>query len=91
MMYSCNKNGDGVVIVYAGEGTIDISSYRNQKEKCEELAAPQCLFVFFTLKIAHYIPGHLHGFVFVTIHARQFLESMSMPNQVIISLVNLSA
>jgi len=54
------KNGDGVVIVDAGGGTIDISSYsRNQKESFEEIAAPQC---------------HFHGSVFVTILARRFLE-----------------
>ncbi len=40
------KDGDGVVIVDAGGGTIDISSYcRNKnatKENFEEIAAPQC-------------------------------------------------
>ena len=40
-----------MVIVDAGGGTIDISSYsRNQKESFEEIAAPQCLFVFNTLE-----------------------------------------
>ena len=71
-----------MVIVDAGGGTVDISSYRrNDKEEFEEIAAPQCSFVINTLKIAdlHYIPGHFHGSVFVTIYARRFLESMSLP------------
>jgi hypothetical protein len=42
-----------VVIVDAGGGTIDISSYsRNQEGNFEEIAAPQCSFVFITLKTA---------------------------------------
>jgi hypothetical protein len=75
-----------VVIVDAGGGTVDISSYgRNEKEGFEEIAAPQCSFklVFIPLKLlksADYIPGHFHGSVFVTMHARRFLESMSLPN-----------
>ena len=72
-----------MVIVDAGGGTIDISSYsRNRKENFEETAAPQCSFIFITLKIAsaHSIPGHFFGSVFVTIHAKRFLESMSLPN-----------
>jgi hypothetical protein len=40
------KNGEGVVIVDAGGGTIDISSYRKNvrevKARFEEVAAPQC-------------------------------------------------
>lgn len=57
------KKGDGVVIVDAGGGTIDISVYsrnlKTTKEAYEEIAAPQC---------------HFHGSVFVSIHARLFLE-----------------
>ncbi|PPR01388.1 hypothetical protein CVT24_006226 [Panaeolus cyanescens] len=57
------KNGDGVVIVDAGGGTIDISSYSKTmgagKDTFEEIAAPQC---------------HFHGSVFVSIHARLYLE-----------------
>ena len=42
-----------MVIVDAGGGTVDISSYsRSQKGNFEEIAAPQCSFVFITLKIA---------------------------------------
>ena len=38
-----------MVIVDAGGGTVDISSYsRNQKGSFEEIAAPQCSFVFTT-------------------------------------------
>jgi hypothetical protein len=73
-----------VVIVDAGGGTVDISSYsRNQQGNFEEIAAPQCSFVFITLKINNfrsYIPGHFHGSVFVTTYAKRFLESMSLPN-----------
>ena len=40
------QDGDGVTIVDAGGGTIDISSYsrnlRSAKETFEEVAAPQC-------------------------------------------------
>ena len=48
-----DKDGDGVVIVDAGGGTIDVSSYcRNMtggKESFDEVAASQCetLFVCF--------------------------------------------
>lgn len=42
------QNGDGVVIVDAGGGTIDISSYSKStgagKDTFEEIAAPQCTF-----------------------------------------------
>ena len=72
-----------MVIVDAGGGTIDISSYsRNQKENFEEIAAPKCSFVIVTLKIANFRSGYFHGSVFVTLHARQFLESMSLPTYV---------
>jgi hypothetical protein len=58
------KGGDGVVIVDAGGGTIDVSSYSKStqasKVTFEEVAAPQC---------------HFHGSVFVSIHARLFLEN----------------
>ena len=38
-----------MVIVDAGGGTVDISSYsKNQKGNFEEIAAPQCSFVFNT-------------------------------------------
>jgi len=58
-------NGDGVVIVDAGGGTIGISSYRYNittggKETFDEMSAPQCYF---------------HGYVFVTVNARIFIES----------------
>ena len=44
-----------MVIVDAGGGTVDISSYsKNLKGNFEEIAAPQCSFVFNTLKIANF-------------------------------------
>ncbi|KAF8168571.1 hypothetical protein BJ912DRAFT_862749 [Pholiota molesta] len=59
------KNGDGVIIVDAGGGTIDVGSYsRNvsaaSKAVFEEMAPPR---------------SHFYGSVFVTIHARQFLQN----------------
>ncbi|KAH6918429.1 hypothetical protein BKA70DRAFT_1087615 [Coprinopsis sp. MPI-PUGE-AT-0042] len=61
------QKGDGVVIVDAGGGTIDISTYSRKLQKggqsgpinFEEIAAPQCFFF---------------GAVFVSINARLFLE-----------------
>ncbi|RXW11497.1 hypothetical protein EST38_g14358 [Candolleomyces aberdarensis] len=62
---SAVQAGDGVVVVEAGEGTIDISAYSKMLDTnttvttFEEIAAPQC---------------HFHGSVFVSVHARLFLE-----------------
>ena len=69
-----------MVIVDAGSGTVDLSSYGRNKENFEEIAPPQCSFVFVTLKIANCIPGHFHGSVSVTFLTRRLLESMSVPN-----------
>lgn len=62
------QKGDGVVIVDAGGGTIDISTYSRQVgriakegENFEEIAAPQC---------------HFYGSVFVSINARLHLEKV---------------
>ncbi|KDR69384.1 hypothetical protein GALMADRAFT_255879 [Galerina marginata CBS 339.88] len=55
------KKGEGVVIVDAGGGTVDISSYRrNNQAAFEELAPPQSYF---------------HGSVFVSIHADAFIQN----------------
>ena len=44
------------MIVDAGGGTVDISSYSgDQKENFEEIAAPQCPFVDITLKIVDFL------------------------------------
>lgn len=61
------QRGDGVVVVDAGGGTVDISAYGRSKASSrdtvfEEIAPPQC---------------HFHGSVFVTIHAGVFLGSAS--------------
>ena len=44
------QDGDGITIVDAGGGTIDISSYSRNlqaaKETFEEVAAPQCTLTF---------------------------------------------
>ncbi|KAJ3525317.1 hypothetical protein NMY22_g10627 [Coprinellus aureogranulatus] len=57
------SRGEGVVVVDAGGGTVDISAYGRQVGSTrdtvfEEIAPPQC---------------HFHGSVFVTIHAGVFL------------------
>jgi len=55
---------DGVAVVDAGGGTIDISAYAHSDKSTvgfEEIAAPQC---------------HFHGSVFVSIHARVYLERL---------------
>ncbi|KAJ3530024.1 hypothetical protein NMY22_g8745 [Coprinellus aureogranulatus] len=59
-----SKGGEGVVIIDAGGGTIDLSAYSKTgtTTRFEEIAAPQC---------------HFHGSVYVSIHARIFLESKS--------------
>ncbi|KAJ2928235.1 hypothetical protein H1R20_g8854, partial [Candolleomyces eurysporus] len=58
--------GEGIIVVDAGGGTIDISAYSkkaqsgNANDIFEEIAIPQC---------------HFFGSVFVSIHARLFLDS----------------
>ncbi|KAJ2928087.1 hypothetical protein H1R20_g9022, partial [Candolleomyces eurysporus] len=56
------KAGEGVIIVDAGGGTIDISAYRKKEDKVnkfEETTIAQC---------------HFFGSVFVSVQARVFLE-----------------
>ncbi|KIM40826.1 hypothetical protein M413DRAFT_27963 [Hebeloma cylindrosporum] len=65
------RNGEGVVIVDAGGGTIDVSSYcknvsGGSVDKFDEVAAPQC---------------HLNGSVFVTLLARAFLRQFLADSQ----------
>ncbi|KAJ6580173.1 hypothetical protein DFH09DRAFT_325777 [Mycena vulgaris] len=57
--------GDGVVIVDAGGGTIDLSTYRmvkksNGRQEYQEISPPQCLF---------------QGSIYVTQRAREYLEA----------------
>ena len=75
-------DGEGVVIVDAGGGTIDVSSYSKTvgevEHRFEEVASPQCNCLFSELRFfkSHLLPtGLLHGSVFVTAHAQSFLES----------------
>ena len=77
------EDGDGVVIIDAGGGTIDISSYsknvRAAEARFEEVAAPQGK-IYFTWPLFfkfYHLVGHFYGSVFVTVHARLFLESVS--------------
>jgi len=76
------ENGEGVVIVDAGGGTIDLSSYSKHvgeaKNRFEEVAAPQCNYLFSEVRFSKSYPlltGHFYGSVFVTTQARSFLES----------------
>ncbi|KIM36856.1 hypothetical protein M413DRAFT_31259 [Hebeloma cylindrosporum] len=58
------KSGKGIIIVDAGGGTIDISTYKqksNTSQAFEEIAAPQCFF---------------KGSIFVTSNAKDFLEKL---------------
>ncbi|KAF8655079.1 hypothetical protein AX16_003244 [Volvariella volvacea WC 439] len=56
------KSGAAVLVVDAGGGTVDISGYKKKSDDAfvfEEAAAPQC---------------HFHGSIFVTQHAKLFLQ-----------------
>ncbi|KDR69801.1 hypothetical protein GALMADRAFT_145198 [Galerina marginata CBS 339.88] len=58
------KSGNGVLIVDAGGGTIDISAYKQtsqQVKSFEEMAAPLC---------------HFQGSIFVTNNARTYLQNL---------------
>ncbi|KAF9476880.1 hypothetical protein BDN70DRAFT_881877 [Pholiota conissans] len=58
-------NGEGILIVDAGGGTVDISSYKQEKQEkqmsFEEIAAPHCLF---------------SGSLLVNFHAKQFIRGL---------------
>ena len=73
------------MIVDAGGGTIDTSSYcrsTSSGEHFEEIAAPQCPLFVIILEISTfrslYMPGHFFGSILVSIYAKVFLESMSL-------------
>ncbi|KDR69812.1 hypothetical protein GALMADRAFT_910351 [Galerina marginata CBS 339.88] len=55
------KQGKGLMVIDAGGGTIDFSSYVQNGESFEEIAAPECLY---------------SGSVFVTSRARIFFENL---------------
>ncbi|KAJ7641928.1 hypothetical protein FB45DRAFT_901378 [Roridomyces roridus] len=69
LMTEAIARGRGVVIVDAGGGTVDVSTYRlnrslNESGKYEEIAPPQCLFqgsVFVTQRAYQWIEAHLAG------------------------------
>ena len=54
-MFALLKSGKGIIIVDAGGGTIDISTYKKSKDSqaFEEIAAPQCMYTFFRLLFHH--------------------------------------
>lgn len=74
--------GNGVLIVDAGGGTIDISAYRQQPnsngQSYEEIIAPQCTLPFsfpaLALFLMSIVAGHFQGSIFVTSHARVILD-----------------
>ncbi|TFK71046.1 hypothetical protein BDN72DRAFT_877354 [Pluteus cervinus] len=84
------KNDGRVVVVDAGGGTIDISSYSRRtsggKQLYEELASPRCeLRVPVTLSesLTQSLPsGLLRGSIFVTEHARRYLSGNYMPSRI---------
>ncbi|KAH9485819.1 Heat shock 70 kDa protein 12B [Psilocybe cubensis] len=55
------KDDNGVMIVDAGGGTIDISSYTRNEDTFEEIAVPQCIY---------------NGSVFVTNRARSYFQDL---------------
>ncbi|KAF5321822.1 hypothetical protein D9619_002184 [Psilocybe cf. subviscida] len=69
---AATKARNGVVIVDAGGGTIDVSSYRSiSKDTFEEVAVPQC---------------HFNGSVFVNIYAQEFLSNFLEESQFLLDL-----
>ena len=81
------EDGEGVVLVDAGGGTIDISSYSRHvgegTARFEEVAAPQCDICFLNFfQISSFPVGRFHGSVFVTVRAQLFLEGVpcALPN-----------
>ena len=71
--------GEGIVIVDAGGGTIDISTYRrdgqDSKRIFEEIAVPQCKAPkSFCQSCTDRLVGYFHGSVFVTFNAKDFLK-----------------
>ncbi|KAH6884053.1 hypothetical protein BKA70DRAFT_1205726 [Coprinopsis sp. MPI-PUGE-AT-0042] len=58
------EKGDGIIIVDAGGGTIDISAYRGQDGAFQETAIPQCHFqgsIYVTNRAKAHLQGHLRG------------------------------
>lgn len=76
------QRGEGVVIVDAGGGTIDISTYQKPvgSTKFEEISAPKCTSSWGLLtpgRPTHTtLTGHFYGSIFVSIHARLFFSSL---------------
>ena len=73
----------GVVIIDAGGGTIDISVYSvvsSPTVTVKEIAPAECKFLYYLLgahKSNTILLGRLQGSVFVTLRAEQFLQSAS--------------
>ena len=65
------EEGDGVIIVDMGGGTIDFStfSHSGNHNAFEEIAAPQCKMNTHLSFIAETFSGHFKSLIFVTIHA----------------------
>ncbi|KAJ6458045.1 hypothetical protein C8R47DRAFT_1188838 [Mycena vitilis] len=77
------ESGKGVVVVDAGGGTIDLSTYRLSPKsnggKFQEIAPPQCkrplviCFIILELKGSDNGPGLFQGSVYVTARAREYI------------------
>lgn len=92
---------EGVVIVDAGGGTIDISTYSRRRKHpsdagihFEEIAAPQCEYPYdppwslFCVNVSTDITiGYFFGSVFVSTNARQFLQSKHCSSNPVRNLV----
>jgi len=76
-----NQAAQGVAIIDAGGGTIDLSmfSMKSNPISCEEIAPAECMQLSSTAEFLlihlHLILGRLQGSVFVTRRAKALLES----------------
>ncbi len=85
MAYHFNsiQNEKRILIVDAGGGTVDISSYETQEDQegsFYELAAPECHRIFSSIpSFAEYLYlGKIRGSIFVTKRAQMYLEGRGL-------------
>ncbi|KAF5374599.1 hypothetical protein D9615_008995 [Tricholomella constricta] len=72
LSFEAMKRGEGILIVDAGGGTVDLSAYGqvtsvSEKQSFHEITAPQCIFkgsVFVTKNAYHYLRNRLRGSTF---------------------------
>ena len=71
------QEGKGVMIIDAGGGTLDFSSYAQNDQDMMEIAASQCKFAILVLVDNSYEKlGIYNGSVFVTTRAKSFFKGM---------------